>query len=469
MNVRTVKGPTLQVIERENSVIVRGNNRIVVSGRGIQGPKGDTGGMEYLGAWDAETTYAIDEVVLYEGSSYVATAPSLNKIPTDTDFWSVLASEGPQGPQGETGATGPQGPQGIQGIQGEVGPQGPQGIQGETGPAGATGPQGAKGDQGIQGIQGEVGPQGPKGEQGDPGPGVAPGGTAGQILEKTSSSDYATQWVDKPTSIKKTRTFGRTWNTGDSAFIKTKQVFLADANFVRVYADDVLLTYETDWTFNTTFGKKLGSVASLTDGVEILSPVDGTDYRVEAWEFVIPFQPIIGLYRSDGIAMCKGMPQNSISGTGGPVGILKSITEIDRYTYTLTFQDGANPTFTRPYYSANRACCVQYAKDEALPTNWRIEVYKRGRNWAGRRGSASASQIETMNSCMSPRSVYTTNTINLNPYCDRKRSSQFWIRLRNTSTNEVSLFSVASVRIRPFFYYSRTWTGLGRFYRASLV
>lgn len=43
------------------------------------------------------------------------------------------------------------------------------------------------------GDRGEIGPTGP---QGDTGPGVPTGGLSGQILRKTSDSDYATEWVD---------------------------------------------------------------------------------------------------------------------------------------------------------------------------------------------------------------------------------------------------------------------------------
>ena len=51
------------------------------------------------------------------------------------------------------------------------------------------GPQGVQGVQGIQGIQGVDGPPGPAG------PGVPTGGTAGQMLVKTSGTDYATGWA----------------------------------------------------------------------------------------------------------------------------------------------------------------------------------------------------------------------------------------------------------------------------------
>jgi hypothetical protein len=43
------------------------------------------------------------------------------------------------------------------------------------------------------GNKGDIGPTGPKG---DTGPGVPAGGLSGQILRKTSDSDYATEWVD---------------------------------------------------------------------------------------------------------------------------------------------------------------------------------------------------------------------------------------------------------------------------------
>lgn len=87
---------------------------------------------------------------------------------------------GPQGPKGDTGATGATGAQGPQGIQGETGAQGPQGVQGETGPAGPAGPAGATG---------ATGPQGPAGV------GVPSGGTTGQVLAKSSNTDYDTKWI----------------------------------------------------------------------------------------------------------------------------------------------------------------------------------------------------------------------------------------------------------------------------------
>jgi hypothetical protein len=86
----------------------------------------------------------------------------------------VDAGVGTTGPAGPTGPTGPAGP---------TGPTGPAGDPG--GPPGPTGPTGATGATGSTGATGATGPAGP---------GVATGGSTGQVLTKTSSADYATNW-----------------------------------------------------------------------------------------------------------------------------------------------------------------------------------------------------------------------------------------------------------------------------------
>ena len=85
------------------------------------------------------------------------------------------------GPKGDTGAKGAKGDTGADGPQGPEGPEGPIGPEGPQGPAGADGADGATGPAGADGADGE---------------GVPLGGTAGQILSKTSETDYDTQWTD---------------------------------------------------------------------------------------------------------------------------------------------------------------------------------------------------------------------------------------------------------------------------------
>lgn len=185
---------------------------------------GGSGGgtMTWRGTWSSAAAYVPNDGVTYTGSSYVAygaVGPSATPPPADSAHWALLAqagAQGPQGiqgPQGATGATGAQGPQGAPGATGATGPAGadstvpgPQGPAGATGATGATGSQGPKGDtgsqgpkgdtgaQGIQGVQGPAGTTGATGSQGPAGPGVPVGGTTGQILAKTSATDYATAW-----------------------------------------------------------------------------------------------------------------------------------------------------------------------------------------------------------------------------------------------------------------------------------
>ena len=154
---------------------------------GPQGPAGTPGaagvGVVYRNAYAAATTYAINDAVTFNGSTYISLQPANtgNNPDTHPTFWSVFAaagapgSTGPQGIQGLTGAFGPVGPQGPQGLQGVPGPIGLTGATGLTGPIGPVGPAGATGATGAQGIQGNPGPQGVTGATGPVGPAGATG------------------------------------------------------------------------------------------------------------------------------------------------------------------------------------------------------------------------------------------------------------------------------------------------------
>src|SRR5271169_4264357 len=164
---------------------------------GAQGPAGATGaqgaagangvGFNFRNAFDPTATYAVNDVVTYVGSTYVAIAangPSTQTPDQNPSAWSVMAQQGatgPQGPQGMIGLTGATGATGAQGIAGPPGPQGAQGLMGLPGATGATGPQGLPGQngaQGPQGLPGQNGATGATGPQGVPGP-AGPQGPAG--------------------------------------------------------------------------------------------------------------------------------------------------------------------------------------------------------------------------------------------------------------------------------------------------
>jgi len=108
---------------------------------GAPGPAGANGlGFSFLNAFDPYAVYSLNNVVTYNGSSYVAIVPNgpnpYGPNPDKNPSWSMMAAAG------ATGAVGPAGPQGS---IGNPGPQGLMGNPGPTGPAGPTGPQGPAG------------------------------------------------------------------------------------------------------------------------------------------------------------------------------------------------------------------------------------------------------------------------------------------------------------------------------------
>lgn len=174
--------------------------------QGVQGEEGPAGtGINWEGAWSAETAYQINDAVTSGGSSYVCVADHTDSQPPSVN-WEVFAAKGDTG---DTGAAGATGATGATGEAGEAGPQGltwlgawsnlttyqtndaverngsayisliddnldfnpasspsqwsllasqgAQGIQGEAGETGATGEAGATGDTGAAGADGADG------------------------------------------------------------------------------------------------------------------------------------------------------------------------------------------------------------------------------------------------------------------------------------------------------------------------
>jgi hypothetical protein len=108
---------------------------------GAPGPAGANGiGFSFLNAFDPYATYAVNNVVTYNGSSYVAIVPNgpnpSGPTPDKNPSWSVMAAAGASGPAGPTGPQGPLGDPGPQGLMGNSGPQGPAGPVGPQGPTG---------------------------------------------------------------------------------------------------------------------------------------------------------------------------------------------------------------------------------------------------------------------------------------------------------------------------------------------
>ena len=106
--------------------------------QGVAGPAGAQGvagpsGLLYRGAYAAATTYALNDGVMYAGTTYISLSSGnhANEPDISPGFWGVLAKAGATGTQGATG---------------------PAGAQGVPGPTGATGAAGAAGATGIAGV-----------------------------------------------------------------------------------------------------------------------------------------------------------------------------------------------------------------------------------------------------------------------------------------------------------------------------
>jgi hypothetical protein len=192
---------------------------------GPAGPAANGSGLAYRGEYASGTNYAVNDLVTYQGSSYISlVAGNVGNTPSFSGFqWGVLAqaavgatgTTGATGAAGSVGLTGPAGPQGTAGVAGATGATGSAGLPGMVyqgdyssvtnyavgdvvlwqgtsytsllegnhgntpdasplqwgvlsprGPTGATGAQGPQGVTGAQGLPGSVGPPGEQGAQG---------------------------------------------------------------------------------------------------------------------------------------------------------------------------------------------------------------------------------------------------------------------------------------------------------------
>src|SRR5262249_9043449 len=81
--------------------------------QGPTGPQGEHGdGFNYRGEFSPNGTYATYDVVVFNGSSYLATAPT-SGAPGADPSWTLLVSKGDTGATGQPGQNVQQGPQGA--------------------------------------------------------------------------------------------------------------------------------------------------------------------------------------------------------------------------------------------------------------------------------------------------------------------------------------------------------------------
>ncbi len=119
---------------------------------GPQGPAGANGtSFIFRGPFSGDAEYAANDVVTFNGSTYIASTANRGEDPPDINaIWVLMAQAGGQGPAGPEGQPGPRGPAGVAGPMGDPGAMG---ATGATGPPGPQGPQGPAGVGGLNGMQ----------------------------------------------------------------------------------------------------------------------------------------------------------------------------------------------------------------------------------------------------------------------------------------------------------------------------
>ena len=140
------------------------------------------------GEFSELTEYQVLDIVTYQGSSYISLQKTTGNLPTDEEYWQLVAEKGDKGEQGIQGLQGIQGEKGDTGATGETGPTGQDGLSAtiqvgtvNTLPAGSNATIENSGDD-INAVFNFGIPKGEKGDKGDK-------GDTGEIPEGTIESD----------------------------------------------------------------------------------------------------------------------------------------------------------------------------------------------------------------------------------------------------------------------------------------
>lgn len=303
---------------------------------------------------------------------------------------------GPQGPQGIAGTPGAQGAQGVPGPAGAQGAQGVPGIQGPQGPAGPDGPQGPTGaaatatagttTTGLPGSSASVvnagstsaavfnftiprGDQGPSGPIGPAGPGVVPGGTAGQVLIKQSSVDYATAWGAVTGGL----SYLGFWNALTNTPTLASSVGTNGNYYVVSVAGTTNLNGITDWQvgdwaiYNGTAWQKIDQSNSVTSvngytGVVVLTQTDIAGTASLSTAQTLTNKTISGSNNTLTNIANASLTNSSITINGSSVSLGGSTTVTATATNALTIGTGLSGT------SYNGSAAVTIAIDSTVAT-----------------------------------------------------------------------------------------------------
>jgi hypothetical protein len=194
---------TLQVVQTgdgDNSPLQMSLTQVNISGSftvngasviGTSGTSGTSGrGFNWLGNWSGTTSYQVDDVVYFNGSSYVAIIANTNKIPSiEVTYWSIFTQAGTNGTSGTNGSSGSSGSNGSSGTSGSNGTDGSSGSNGTDGSSGTSGTDGTSGSNGTDGTSGSNGTDGTSGTDGSSGSNGTDGTSGSNGTDGTSGSN----------------------------------------------------------------------------------------------------------------------------------------------------------------------------------------------------------------------------------------------------------------------------------------
>lgn len=139
----------------------------------------------WRGTWSMDELYSQNDVVFYNGSSYIARLDHLSgagNAPGNTDYWELVAQAGAGGSSGFGTWRGPWASLTAYDVNDVVEDSGSSYIAIQT----------STGQQPPNNLFWELVAQ-----AGVDGQGVPTGGTTGQVLKKASNTDFDTEWADE--------------------------------------------------------------------------------------------------------------------------------------------------------------------------------------------------------------------------------------------------------------------------------
>lgn len=82
------------------------------------------------GEYNSATTYQDLDLITYQGNSYLALKETKGNLPTNNEYWQLIAKKGQDGEKGETGEQGEKGQDGTNGTNGKDGIDGKTPVKG---------------------------------------------------------------------------------------------------------------------------------------------------------------------------------------------------------------------------------------------------------------------------------------------------------------------------------------------------